>query len=91
MFIALDGDSVGSGTVTATALTVTLNGLAVVRLHDPVTTHGDPPHAAATMAEASSSVFAEGVAVCRIGDKASCGHALVASEGRPVPPDATAG
>jgi uncharacterized Zn-binding protein involved in type VI secretion len=51
------------------------NGARVVVLGDPVAGHGEPPHAAPVMAQASASVFAEGKPVCRAGDPASCGHA----------------
>lgn len=54
--------------------TVYANGALVAVLGDAVAPHGDPPHAAAVMVEASSSVFAGGIPVCRAGDAASCGH-----------------
>ncbi len=38
-----------------------------------------PPHKAATMAAGSASDFINGVAVCRAGDVATCGHAATGS------------
>jgi uncharacterized Zn-binding protein involved in type VI secretion len=55
------------------------NGARVVVLGDPVAPHGEPPHAAPVMAEASASVFAGGKPVCRAGARASCGHATSGS------------
>ncbi|HVG82365.1 MAG TPA: PAAR domain-containing protein, partial [Methylomirabilota bacterium] len=55
------------------------NGARVVVLGDPVAGHGEPPHAAPVMAQASASVFAGGKPVCRAGDAASCGHATSGS------------
>lgn len=48
-------------------------------LGDRVAPHGDSPHNAATMVEASSVVFFGGIEVCRQGDKASCGHEATGS------------
>jgi uncharacterized Zn-binding protein involved in type VI secretion len=50
-----------------------------VVLGDPVAGHGEPPHAAPVMAQASASVFAGGKPACRAGDAASCGHATSGS------------
>ncbi len=78
--IARDGDYCGGeeagGAITATAETAMVNGLAPVRIGDPVEWHGEPPHAAATMVEGSETVFFEGIGVCRVGDAASCGHTI---------------
>ncbi|MEO8603373.1 MAG: PAAR domain-containing protein [bacterium] len=74
-FVARNGDSCG-GTIIATALRTTVNGLAVARIGDQVTSHGDPPHHNAHMVEGSLTVLAEGIGVCRFGDAASCGHTI---------------
>ena len=59
--------------------TVRINGSACSLLGDSVTPHGVAPHAGASMAAASSTVFAEGGRVVRSGDLASCGHAATGS------------
>lgn len=78
--VARHGDPCG-GSIIATAIKTTVNGLAIARLGDPVTSHGDSPHNSAVLVQASSTVFAEGIAICRVGDLASCGHAI--SSGSP--------
>lgn len=55
------------------------NGARIVVLGDPVAGHGEAPHAAPVMTQASASVFADGQPVCRAGDAASCGHATSGS------------
>jgi uncharacterized Zn-binding protein involved in type VI secretion len=52
-----------------------VEGQNVVRLGDPVTPHGLPPHAAPVMAQGSGWMSLNGVPVCREGHAASCGHA----------------
>ena len=54
--------------------TVHANGVLVVVLGDAVAGHGDAPHAAPVMVQASATVFAEDTPICRAGDAASCGH-----------------
>ena len=54
--------------------TVFCNGSLVAVIGDLVAGHGRSPHSNPTMVEGSSSVFAEGIGVCREGDAASCGH-----------------
>lgn len=76
--IALSGDRAG-GAVTATATRMFVNARAVVRFGDPVESHGEPPHAAATMATATAGLIVEGKSVCRMGDTATCGHAITAT------------
>ena len=44
-----------------------------------VTGHGDAPHDSPTMAVGSSTVFVNGIAVCRAGDTATCGDAASGS------------
>ena len=50
---------------------------------DAVASHPPCPrvrvHCAPTMAEASATVFAGGIPVCREGDAATCGHAATGS------------
>jgi uncharacterized Zn-binding protein involved in type VI secretion len=73
--IARLGDPCG-GTIIATAIRTLVNSLPVARLGDQITPHGDSPHDSAVLIEASSTVFAEGIPVCRLGDAASCGHTI---------------
>ena len=61
--IARQGDSVGGGTIIATAANTKANGLAVARIGDAVTSHGIGPHANAVMVGGSTAVKAEGIAV----------------------------
>jgi uncharacterized Zn-binding protein involved in type VI secretion len=74
--IARNGDLCG-GVIIATATTTRVNGQLVARIDDPVASHGEPPHNAATMAEGSSTVIIEGKGVCRVGDAATCGHTIL--------------
>lgn len=72
------------GQLVSGAESVIVNGDPIVRLGDLVQSHAPwgpphPPHAAATMVSASSTVYAEGKLVCRAGDIASCGHAATGS------------
>lgn len=83
--IARHGDPCG-GTIIATALHTRINGVVVARLGDSITPHGTGDHAAATLVQASSSVKAEGIRICRVGDAASCGHTITAGS-----PNANAG
>jgi uncharacterized Zn-binding protein involved in type VI secretion len=79
--VGLDQDVAG-GAVTSTTDRMTVEGKPVLRLGDPVARHGDGAHAAAVMASASSRLIVSGIGVCRLGDLASCGHALAASATR---------
>ena len=76
--IGLSGDLAG-GAVTATATITLVEGKAPIRIGDPVASHGSGPHSSATMATGSLTVLVEGIGVCRTGDLATCGHALVAT------------
>lgn len=51
---------------------VLVNGFGAARVGDDVTGHGNAPHDLPVMAQGSSTVFVNGKAVCRKGDKASC-------------------
>jgi uncharacterized Zn-binding protein involved in type VI secretion len=72
-------DAAGGAQLAGGQASVHANGARVVVLGDPVAGHGEPPHAAPVMAEASASVFAGGKPVCRAGARASCGHATSGS------------
>lgn len=61
------------------APTVFVNGKPIAVKGATVAGHGPIPHAAPTMAEASTTVFAGGLGVCRAGDKATCGDAATGS------------
>ena len=54
--------------------TVFVDGVNVTVLNDKVKGHGPGAHSNPTMNEASSTVFADGIAICRQGDTATCGH-----------------
>ena len=69
-------DSAGGIILGGGQTTVTANGSRVAVQGDRVAPHGDGPHANATLQEASSSVFAGALRVCRVGDAASCGHVI---------------
>lgn len=51
------------------------NGALVSVVGDAVAGHGPGVHAGPTMAQGSSSVFINGIPVCRQGDLATCGDA----------------
>jgi uncharacterized Zn-binding protein involved in type VI secretion len=53
---------------------VYVNGALIEVQGGPVQGHGIGPHASPTMVGASGTVYANGIAVCRSGDAASCGH-----------------
>lgn len=59
--------------------TVFVNGAPVQVLGGPVAGHGIGVHAAPIMVQASSSVFAQSVPVCRLGDAASCSDVTTGS------------
>ena len=53
-------DAAGGAQLAGGQASVHANGARVVVLGDPVAGHGEPPHAAPVMAQASASVFAGG-------------------------------
>ena len=61
------------------APTVIAEGLPVSTMFDDVTPHGEPPHAKAIIVGGSSTVFAMGRPVVRMGDAASCGDVVVSA------------
>lgn len=67
-------DSAGGIILGGGQSTVFINGALAAVIGDSVAGHGDAPHAAPTMVEGSTNVFAGGIGVCREGDAASCGH-----------------
>lgn len=73
-------DSAGGVLIGTGNTTVYVNGKTATVKGDAVTPHGYPPHAAPTMNQASSTVFFNGIAVCRAGDTATCGHAASGSD-----------
>jgi len=56
------------------APTVYINGSNVACQGAAVQNHGVAPHAAPVMSGHSGTVYANGIAICRAGDAASCGH-----------------
>ena len=54
--------------------TVRVNGVPAAVLGCRVAPHQTSVHLSASMVGASSTVRAGGIGVCRIGDRASCGH-----------------
>ena len=70
-------------TVTATASTVFINGLPVVRVGDPIIPHTRlrkpfDTHGGA-VSSGSGTVFAQGIPVAMIGDSIDCGDAIASS------------
>lgn len=59
--------------------TVFVNGSPGAVLGTQVSGHGDAPHSGPSMITASSTVFFNGIPVCRQGDAASCGHTSTGS------------
>ena len=72
--IARVGDSAGGTIVGALVSSVRVNGKPIACKGARVTPHDIDPHMIVAMVGASGSVFAGGIAVCRAGDSASCGH-----------------
>ena len=58
---------------------VVANGTLVDVRGSGVAGHGSPPHSTPIMVGTSGTVFAQGIAVCRQGDSASCGHVATGS------------
>jgi uncharacterized Zn-binding protein involved in type VI secretion len=72
-------DSAGGLITGNLAPTVFVNGQPIAVKGANVASHGLGGHSNATMLEASTKVFANGIEVCRAGDKASCGDAATGS------------
>jgi uncharacterized Zn-binding protein involved in type VI secretion len=73
-------DSAGGAIVGVMAPTVYVNGANIVCQGAAVTGHGISPHDAPMMVGHSGTVYAGGIAICRQGDSASCGHAASGSD-----------
>ena len=67
-------ESAGGIILTSLQGTVTIEGALWSVIGTPVTPHGPGPHAGPVMQEGSSTVTINGIPVCRLGDKATCGH-----------------
>ncbi len=78
----VSSDLVGAGTIVNTngISSVLVGGQIPATLGDEVTSHGSGSHSAAVMIEASTTVFAQGVGICRQGDAASCGHTVATGD-----------
>lgn len=72
-------DSAGGIITGPGAPTVKINGATCSVHGDAVAGHGSGPHAAPTMIATSTTVKAEGKAVVRQGDLATCGHVATGS------------
>lgn len=59
--------------------TVKINGSPVVVIGAEIQVHGRGIHRTSTMAAGSATVFAQGKAVCRAGDAATCGDVATGS------------
>lgn len=59
--------------------TVYIDGALAAVIGDAVTYHGVYPHDAPVMVGGSTSVFINGIGVCRAGDAASCGDTATGS------------
>ena len=70
------------GAIKRGASSVFVNGIAIGLHVSGITPHAPwgrphPPHEAATTTSGSSTVFAEGVPVLKVGSGNSCGHSIV--------------
>lgn len=70
-----DANAVG-GKIVRGASTVFANGIEVGLNVSDITPHGKDKHKKAKTTEGSPTVFAEGVAVLRVGSGNSCGHKI---------------
>ena len=78
--VARNGVDVAGGVAIEGSGDVNANGSGVVRIGDKVASHGVSPHSPTPpMVGKSSTVFANGIGVCRSGDAASCGHTISGS------------
>lgn len=73
-----DTDTAG-GTIVGGSSDVFIENKGAVRIGDAVTGHGLGKHAGPKMETGSGTVFVNGIAVCRAGDTADCGHAATGS------------
>ncbi len=75
----LGQDSAGGTILSGGNGSVFANGTIVAVRGSGVAGHGSPPHSGPVMVCASGTVYAQGIAVCRAGDCASCGHVATGS------------
>lgn len=69
------GVDAAGGTITGNlAPTVFVNGAPIAVKGAAVASHGRDPHSSPVMVGCSGTVYAQGIAVVRAGDAASCGH-----------------
>lgn len=69
-------DSAGGLITGNLAPTVFINGSPIAVKGAAVQGHGSGTHAGPVLDGSSFDVFANGIAICRVGDLASCGHAI---------------
>lgn len=72
-------DSAGGIITSPGKPSIKVNGSTISVIGDLVASHGNSPHDAASMVGGSSTVFAGGIGVVRVGDAASCGHTATGS------------
>tara|TARA_B100000963_G_scaffold351985_1_gene364462 strand:+ start:78 stop:341 length:264 start_codon:yes stop_codon:yes gene_type:complete len=78
--IARNGVDAAGGIAIQGSSNVNVNGSGAVRIDDKVASHGLAPHSPTPpMVDGSTTVFANGIGVCRSGDAASCGHTISGS------------
>jgi uncharacterized Zn-binding protein involved in type VI secretion len=73
------GDNAGGTQLGPGAPSVKTEGFTTAVMGDRIAPHGDPPHVTPVMVQASGTVFAEGIQVCRQSDAASCNHTSTGS------------
>jgi uncharacterized Zn-binding protein involved in type VI secretion len=79
--VARNGDTCG-GVIIAPDRGATAEGQPIACLGDRVTPHGKNEHAHAVLISASDNYIIKGLGVCRIGDRASCGHVISSGAAR---------
>ncbi len=68
-------DNAGGGLISSVGQSfVSIDSVRWIVVGDPVADHGTGSHDAATMAAGAGFVSIDGVAVCRLGDAATCAH-----------------
>lgn len=72
-------DSAGGIIINTPNQSVYVNGQLAAVKGSGIAPHGSGLHASAELLEASSSVYAEGIQICRSGDLADCTHATSGS------------
>lgn len=74
-----DKDTAGGTILHGAACHVTVDGLVMSLLGDPVAGHGKSPHSSPTMVQASEFVTVNGIGQVYQGCAASCGHTATGS------------